>query len=128
MRTTWASASTFRGTDMKGGANGARVRLAPQTEDWAVNDPRELSKVLVKGLEAIQQPTSTKEQIFKKVSLADVIVLAGNAAVEQAAKKAGHDVKVPFTAGPLFDATQAQPTSSRTPRWSLPPTASATTS
>ncbi len=102
VRTAWASASTFRGTDMRGGANGARLRLAPQ-KDWEVNNPAELSKVLAK-LEAIQQDFSRSG---KKVSLADVIVLGGVAAVEQAAKKAGTPVEIPFAPGRV-DATQAQ--------------------
>ncbi len=101
-RTAWASAATFRGTDMRGGANGARLRLAPQ-KDWAVNNPRELAKVLPK-LEAIQKDFNKGA---KKVSMADLIVLGGSAAVEQAAKKAGYDVRVPFTPG-RTDATQAQ--------------------
>jgi catalase-peroxidase len=96
--TAWASASTFRGTDKRGGANGARIRLAPQ-KDWAVNNPPELAKVL-KTLEGIQQA-------FGRVSLADVIVLGGCAAVEQAAKKAGYAVEVPFAPG-RTDATQEQ--------------------
>ena len=97
--TAWASASTFRGSDMRGGANGARIRLAPQ-KDWAVNKPAQLAKVL-ETLEGIQQ------NFGKPVSLADVIVLAGNAGVEQAARNAGHDVSVPFTPG-RGDASQAQ--------------------
>jgi catalase-peroxidase len=98
VRTAWASAASFRGTDMRGGANGARVRLAPQ-KDWAVNNPAEVAKVVAK-LETIQQE-------FKRVSLADLIVLGGTAAVEQAAKAAGTPVQVPFAAGRV-DATQAQ--------------------
>ena len=98
--TAWASASTFRGSDKRGGANGARIRLAPQ-KDWEVNQPAELAKVLQK-LEAIQ-----KEFNGKKVSLADLIVLGGCAAVEKAAKDAGVDVKVPFTPGRM-DASQEQ--------------------
>ncbi len=94
VRAAWASASTFRGTDMRGGANGARLRLAPQ-KDWAVNDPKELATVLTK-LEGIRQDFNKGG---KGVSLADVIVLGGNAAIEQAAKKGGVDVQVPFTAG-----------------------------
>lgn len=97
VRTAWASASTFRGTDMRGGANGARVRLAPQ-KDWAVNNPEELAKVL-ETLETIQQEFNAAQADNTKVSLADVIVLAGSAAVEQAAKNAGHDVVIPFTPG-----------------------------
>ena len=101
VRVAWASAATYRDTDMRGGANGARIRLAPQ-KDWAVNQPAELSEVLSK-LEAIQTKFNGKGS--KKVSMADLIVLAGNAAVEQAAKKAGHTVVVPFTPG-RTDATQ----------------------
>jgi catalase-peroxidase len=103
--TAWASASTFRGTDMRGGANGARLRLAPQN-DWAVNNPAELRKVL-QGLEAIQQQFNSSNGGTKQVSLADLIVLGGCAAVEQAAKSAGHDVQVPFTPG-RTDASQEQ--------------------
>ena len=97
--TAWASAASFRGSDKRGGANGARIRLSPQ-KDWEVNQPAELAKVLEK-LEAI------RKEFGKKVSLADVIVLGGCAAVEEAAKKAGHDVKVPFSPG-RTDASQAQ--------------------
>jgi len=100
----WASASTFRGGDKRGGANGARVRLAPQ-KDWAVNQPAQLSKVL-KTLEGIQAAFNKKARGGKKVSLADLIVLGGVAAVEKAAKKAGVAVKVPFTPG-RTDASQA---------------------
>ncbi|CAN5577848.1 catalase/peroxidase HPI [soil metagenome] len=100
--TAWASASTFRGSDKRGGANGARIRLAPQ-KDWKVNSPEELAKVLP-ILEKIQQDFNSQGG-GKKVSLADLIVLGGCAAVEDAAKKAGHDVKVPFTPG-RTDATQ----------------------
>jgi len=103
--TAWASASTFRGSDKRGGANGARVRLAPQ-KYWEVNQPAELSKVLDK-LEAIQQDFNQAQSNGKKVSLADVIVLGGNAAVEEAAKKAGHTVKVSFAPG-RTDASQEQ--------------------
>jgi catalase-peroxidase len=95
--TAWASASTFRGSDKRGGANGARVRLAPQ-KDSAVNQPAELAKVL-KALEGIQSEFNKAAAGGRKVSLADLIVLAGCAGVEQAAKKAGHDVTVPFTPG-----------------------------
>jgi catalase-peroxidase len=102
--TAWASASTFRGSDKRGGANGARIRLAPQ-KFWEVNQPVELAKVL-DTLEAIQNDFNAGSGA-KKVSLADLIVLAGCAAVEEAAKKAGHDVKVPFTPG-RTDATQEQ--------------------
>ena len=105
VRTAWASASTFRGSDMRGGANGARIRLAPQ-KDWDVNGPAELANVLVK-LEAIQAAFNGAAAGGKKVSLADLIVLGGGAAIEDAAKKAGHDVTVPFTPG-RTDATQEQ--------------------
>jgi len=105
VRTAWASASTFRGTDMRGGANGARIRLAPQ-KSWQVNDPDELAKVL-KRLEGIQQDFNRAQKDGKKVSLADLIVLAGAAAIEKAAKEAGHDVQVPFTPG-RTDASQEQ--------------------
>ncbi|NBU20826.1 catalase-peroxidase, partial [bacterium] len=101
----WASAATYRGTDMRGGANGARVRLAPQ-KDWTVNQPEELSQVLSR-LEKIQQEFNQSRSDGKKVSLADLIILAGSAAVEQAAKKAGHPVSVSFTPGRM-DASQAQ--------------------
>ncbi|WOX05407.1 catalase/peroxidase HPI [Microbulbifer pacificus] len=97
VRTAWASASTFRGSDMRGGANGARIRLAPQ-KDWPVNDPQELTKVLGK-LQAIQQDFNKSLGGGKQISLADTIVLAGNAAIEQAAKSAGHNVHVPFKPG-----------------------------
>jgi catalase-peroxidase len=100
--TAWASASTFRGSDKRGGANGARVRLAPQ-KDWAINNPPQLAKVL-KALEGIQTKFNGGN---KKVSLADLIVLAGNVGVEQTAKNAGHEVKVPFSPGRM-DATQEQ--------------------
>jgi catalase-peroxidase len=105
VRTAWASAASYRGTDMRGGANGARVRLAPQ-KDWPANNPGELAKVL-KKLEKIQQDFNKAQSGGKKVSLADVIVLGGSAAVEQAAQKAGHDVKVSFTPG-RADASQKQ--------------------
>ncbi len=103
--TAWASAATFRGSDMRGGANGARIRLAPQ-KNWQVNQPDELAKVLQK-LEAIQKDFNGAQSGGKKVSLADLIVLAGCAGVEQAAKKAGQDVKVPFSPGRM-DASQEQ--------------------
>ena len=103
--TAWASASTFRGSDKRGGANGARIRLAPQ-KDWEVNQPAQLKTVLQK-LEAIQKEFNASQSGGKKVSLADLIVLGGGAAVEKAAKAAGHDVKVPFTPGRM-DASQAQ--------------------
>jgi catalase-peroxidase len=105
VRTAWASAATFRGTDERGGANGARIRLAPQ-KDWDANNPRELAKVLQR-LEGIQKDFNHSQSGGKKVSLADLIVLGGNAAVEQAAKKAGYDVQVPFTPG-RTDASQDQ--------------------
>ena len=103
--TAWASASTFRGSDKRGGANGARIRLAPQ-KDWEVNQPAELAKALSK-LEAIQKEFNAAQKSKKKVSLADLIVLGGCAAVDQAAKKAGHNVKVPFAPG-RTDASQKQ--------------------
>jgi catalase-peroxidase len=103
--TAWASASTFRGSDKRGGANGARLRLAPQ-KDWDVNQPAGLAKVL-QALEAIQKEFNASQSSGKKVSLADLIVLGGCAAVEKAAKSAGHDVKVPFTPG-CMDASQEQ--------------------
>jgi catalase-peroxidase len=105
--TAWASAATFRGSDKRGGANGARIRLAPQ-RDWEVNQPAQLAKVLQK-LEAIQKEfnSSPSNGKGKKVSLADLIVLGGCAAVEEAAKRAGHDVKVPFSPGRM-DASQEQ--------------------
>jgi catalase-peroxidase len=103
--TAWASASTFRGSDMRGGANGARIRLAPQ-KDWQVNEPAELAEVL-ETLEGIRTEFNSSASGGKKVSLADLIVLAGCAGVEQAAKKAGHDVEVPFTPGRM-DASQEQ--------------------
>ena len=105
VRTAWASAATFRGTDMRGGANGARIRLAPQ-KDWEVNNPAELAKVLAK-LEGIQKDFNRTAIGGKKVSLADLIVLGGGAAIEQAAKAAGQTVTVPFTPGRV-DATETQ--------------------
>lgn len=105
VRTAWASAASFRGTDLRGGANGARIRLEPQNS-WPVNDPKELATVL-KSLQAIQQEFNTAQKTSKKVSLADLIVLGGAAAIEQAAKKAGLDLQVPFTPG-RTDATQQQ--------------------
>jgi catalase-peroxidase len=104
VRTAWASAASFRSTDKRGGANGARIRLAPE-KDWAVNDPAELSKV-ISALDAIKDGFN-KNSGGKKVSLADLIVLAGNAAIEDAARKGGYDVKVPFSPG-RSDATQDQ--------------------
>ncbi|MBI3871205.1 MAG: catalase/peroxidase HPI [Verrucomicrobia bacterium] len=103
--TAWASASTFRGSDKRGGANGARVRLAPQ-KDWEVNQPAQLAKVL-KALEAIQDAFNGSQSGGKKVSMADLIVLAGCAGVERAAKNAGHEVTAPFTPGRM-DASQEQ--------------------
>jgi catalase-peroxidase len=103
--TAWASASTFRGSDKRGGANGARIRLAPQ-KDWDVNQPAQLATVLQK-LEAIQKEFNASQSGGKKVSLADLIVLGGSAAIEKAAKDAGHDVKAPFTPG-RTDASQEQ--------------------
>src|SRR5262249_28123415 len=101
--TAWAAASTFRGSDKRGGANGARVRLAPQ-KNWEVNQPAELAKVL-SALEKVQKDFNGAQSGKKKVSLADVIVLGGCAAVEAAAKKAGHDVQIPFSPG-RTDASQ----------------------
>ena len=103
--TAWACASTFRGGDKRGGANGARIRLAPQ-KDWAANQPAQLAKVLA-ALEGIQKDFNGAQSGGKRVSLADLIVLAGNAAIEAAAKKAGQDVSVPFAPGRM-DASQAQ--------------------
>jgi catalase-peroxidase len=103
--TVWASAATFRGSDKRGGANGARIRLAPQ-KDWDVNQPANLAKVL-RTLEGIQKKFNAVQSRRKKVSLADLIVLGGCAAIEKAAKAAGHDVKVPFTPGRM-DASQEQ--------------------
>ncbi|HEX5486904.1 MAG TPA: catalase/peroxidase HPI [Limnobacter sp.] len=105
VNTAWASASTFRGSDKRGGANGARIRLAPQ-KDWAVNQPEQLAKVLAK-IQGVQEQFNAAQSGGKKVSLADLIVLGGCAAVEEAAKRAGHALKVPFTPG-RTDATQAQ--------------------
>ena len=103
--TAWASASTFRGSDKRGGANGTRIRLAPQ-KDWEVNQPEQLAKVL-ETIEGIQKAFNSAQSGGKKVSLADLIVLGGCAGVEQAAKNAGHDVTVPFTPG-RTDASQEQ--------------------
>jgi catalase-peroxidase len=105
VKTAWASASTYRGTDKRGGANGARIRLAPQ-KDWAVNEPAELAKALG-VLEGIQAKFNAGQAGGKKVSLADLIVLGGTAAVEAAAKKAGHDLSLPFVPG-RTDASQEQ--------------------
>jgi catalase-peroxidase len=103
--TAWASASTFRGSDKRGGANGARIRLAPQ-KSWEVNQPTQLARVL-ETLEAIQRSFNERQAGGKRVSLADLIVLAGCVGVEQAARNAGHQVKVPFAPGRM-DASQAQ--------------------
>jgi len=103
--TAWASASTFRGSDKRGGANGARIRLAPQ-KDWQVNNPVQLARVLA-TLEAIQQAFTTAQSDGKKISMADLIVLGGCAAVEKAAQEAGHSIAVPFTPGRM-DASQEQ--------------------
>ena len=105
VKTAWASASSFRGSDKRGGANGARIRLAPQ-KDWEANEPAELAKVLT-TLEGIQTNFNAAQADGRKVSLADLIVLAGDAAVEAAARKAGYDVKVPFAPG-RTDASQEQ--------------------
>ena len=105
VRTAWASAASFRGTDKRGGANGARIRLSPE-KDWPVNNPEELAKVLQK-LEDIQSDFNKTQKDGKKVSLADLIVLGGSAAVEQAARSAGYNVKVPFKPGRM-DAAQEQ--------------------
>ncbi len=101
--TAWAAAASFRGTDKRGGANGARIRLEPQ-KDWEINEPAELAKVLP-ALEQVQQAFNDSQSNGKRISLADTIVLGGCAAVEQAAKAAGHDVTVPFTPG-RTDASQ----------------------
>ncbi len=103
--TAWASAATFRGSDKRGGANGARIRLSPQ-KDWAVNQPAQLATVL-SGLEAIQTAFNAAQSGGKKVSLADLIILGGAAAIEKAAKDAGVEVTVPFTPG-CMDASQEQ--------------------
>ena len=105
VQVAWASASTFRGSDKRGGANGARIRLAPQ-KDWAVNEPAKLAKVLA-ALETIQKDFNASASGGKKISLADLIVLAGGVGVEQAAKAAGHAIEVPFTPGRM-DASQAE--------------------
>ncbi|WP_411818794.1 catalase/peroxidase HPI [Hyphococcus sp. DH-69] len=105
VRTAWASASTFRGTDRRGGANGARIRLAPQ-KDWAVNNPEEIAKV-ISALEGVQQSFNDAQSGGKKVSLADLIVLGGAAAIEKAANDAGHTITVPFEPGRM-DASQEQ--------------------
>ncbi|MBX9941727.1 MAG: catalase/peroxidase HPI [Candidatus Obscuribacterales bacterium] len=105
VRTAWGAAACFRGTDKRGGANGGRLRLEPQ-KSWAVNDPTELAKVL-KALESVQKDFNSQNKDGKKVSIADLVVLAGNAGIESAAKKAGVDVKVPFSPG-RTDASQEQ--------------------
>ena len=105
VRTAWAAAASYRDTDMRGGTNGARLRLAPQ-KDWAVNNPAEITKVVSK-LEAIQTSFNKAQKGGKKISLADTIVLAGNAGIEEAARKAGHSLTVPFKPG-RGDASQAQ--------------------
>ena len=105
MRTAWAAAASYRDTDMRGGTNGGRLRLAPQ-KDWAVNNPAEITRVVSK-LEAVQASFNKAQKGGKQISLADLIVLGGNAAIEQAAAKAGHSLTVPFTPG-RGDATQAQ--------------------
>ena len=105
VQTAWASASSFRGSDMRGGANGARIRLAPQ-KDWAVNQPEALAEALG-ALEGIQAEFNASAKGGKKVSLADLIVLGGSAAIEKAAKDAGFDIEVPFTPGRM-DASQEQ--------------------
>ncbi len=105
IRTAWAAAASYRDTDMRGGTNGGRVRLAPQ-KDWAVNNPAEITRVVSK-LEAVQASFNKAQKGGKMISLADLIVLGGNAAIEQAAAKAGHSLTVPFTPG-RGDATQAQ--------------------
>ncbi len=105
VRSAWASASTFRGSDMRGGANGARIQLVPQ-KDWEANNPKELAKVL-KGLKGIQNDFNSKAKKGKKISLADLFVLGGAAAIEKAAKDAGYKVEVPFKPGRV-DATQAK--------------------
>lgn len=120
VRTAWASASSFRGSDMRGGANGARIALAPQ-KDWEANNPKELAKVL-KKLESVRADFNKSLKDGKKVSLADTIVIAGNAAVEEAAKKAGHSVEIPFKPG-RTDASQKQ-TDVKSFAW-LEPTADA---
>src|SRR5206468_9593949 len=105
LSTAWNAAASFRGTDKRGGANGGRIRLAPQ-KDWEANEPVRLAKVL-KALEQIQQDFNKSPSGGKKVSLADLVVLGGCAAVEEAARKAGHDITVPFVPG-RTDASQEQ--------------------
>ena len=124
--TAWASASTFRGSDKRGGANGARIRLAPQKE-WEVNQPAQLAKTL-DVLEGIQKEFNAEQSGGKRLSIADTIVLGGCAAVEQAAKNAGHDIEVPFSPG-RTDASQKQTDAESFERcWSRPQMGSATTS
>jgi catalase-peroxidase len=123
--TAWKAAASFRGTDKRGGANGARIRLAPQ-RDWEANEPAELAKVLA-ALEQIQQEFNRSRTDGKRISLADLIVLGGCAAVEEAARNAGHDIAV-RSRQVARTPPRSRPTSSRSPRSSRPPTASATTS
>ena len=123
--TAWASAATFRGTDKRGGANGARIRLAPQ-KDWEVNHPAALAEVL-QALEKIQADFNSSQSGGKKVSLADLIVLGGCAAVEAAARRAGHDVQVPFSPDAPTP-RRSRPTSTRSPRSNRSRTVSGTTS
>jgi catalase-peroxidase len=122
--TAWASASTWRGSDRRGGANGARVRLAPQ-KDWEVNNPPVLAKVLA-AFEGVQAEFNGSAAGGKKISLADLIVLGGAAAIEKAAKDAGYAVEVPFVAGRRTP-RRTRPTRPRSRRWSRVPTVSATT-
>ncbi len=124
--TAWASASTFRGGDKRGGANGARIALSPQ-KDWAVNNPAQLDKVL-KALRRIQADFNIDASGGKKISLADLVVLAGGVGVEQAAKAAGSSVSVPFSPGRTDARHGTRPTSNRSRYWSRSPMASATTS
>ena len=121
--TAWASASTFRASDSRGGANGARIRLAPQ-KDWDVNQPAQLAKVL-RTIEAIQKEFNASQSGGKKVSLADLIVLGGCAAIEKAANGAGHDLKIPFTPGRM-DASQEETDAPPSRRSNRPLTGSAT--
>ncbi len=120
--TAWASASTFRGGDKRGGANGARIRLEPQ-RSWEVNEPEQLETVL-QTLEGIRR--TFNEEGGTQISLADLIVLAGGAAVQRAARDGGVEVEVPFSPG-RGDAWPSRPTLIRSRRWSRPPTAFATT-
>ena len=125
--TAWASASTFRGSDKRGGANGARIRLAPQ-KDWEVNQPAQLAKVLQDARRHPAASSTARQPGGKKISLADLIVLAGGAAVEQAAKNAGHDGRRCRSRRAARMRRRSRPTSSRSRRSSRSPTASATTS